>query len=245
MAPAAPFSYSRPGRLRMSEPFFWRGRAVRGVLLDMDGTLVDSRPFHGRAWEAWAKRRGISMRYDEYLANHFGCSDLEFLPELFPHLAGNRDALREVAMEREEVFLRTILAEKPDPIAGVPEFVARATARGIPMAVASNAPRENVEGIVAHLGLADAIGVRLSIDDVEQGKPAPDLYLEAAQRLGIPPPECVVIEDSVPGLRSGVEAGARAVAILTGIPRKEALKHAEIAVEDFRALLRHPEWETL
>jgi len=226
----------------MTTPFTWRGRAVRGVLLDMDGTIVDTRDAHADAWVDWARRRGVPITREEYLTVRFGRSNSDFMPEIMPELAHDPEALRELAMERERVFLATLMESKPVMMPGLAEFLDRAEARGIKLAIASSAPRENVEAIAEYFGLAKRVAVRLSMDDVERAKPAPDLFLGAATGIGIDPAECVVFEDSRFGLEAGRAAGAATVAILSLHDENELAGMADLCVADFNDLLARNDW---
>lgn len=228
----------------MAEAFHWRGRAVRGILLDMDGTLCDTKEAHADAWKHWACLHNIPVSREQYLAEYFGRSNKEVMPELFPHIS-DPALLRELAMEREHLFLDEVRAGKIHPTAGLADFVRRAHARGIGLAIASSAPRENVE-LISHLfGLQDKIPVRLSMDDVRRAKPAPDLFLAAADHLGLDPEECVVVEDSRFGLEAGRSAASRTIALTTLHPAEELRDLADLCVRDFEELLALDEWRSL
>jgi HAD superfamily hydrolase (TIGR01509 family) len=148
-------------------------------------------------------------------------------------------------MEKEHEFLDLVVKGHLPPTPGLQHFVARCAERGLGLAIASAAPRENVETVSREFGLQEAVRVRLSMDDVERAKPAPDLFLEAARRLGVAPAECVVFEDSLHGLEAGRRAGCRTIGILTLHDPEELRELADLTVTDFAALLRLEEWRTL
>jgi HAD superfamily hydrolase (TIGR01509 family) len=113
----------------------------------------------------------------------------------------------------------------PDALAAVAEL----RARGVPLAVASSSPRERLDRTLAHIGLAFAVSV--AGDEIEHGKPAPDMFLVAAERLGVAPERCVVVEDSGPGVAAGVAAGMPTLGVCR-VPGTEAALAAADRVVD-------------
>jgi HAD superfamily hydrolase (TIGR01509 family) len=178
-----------------------RGAALTGVIFDCDGTLVDSEPLSAETWRRAARARGYEITDDDlaavigsaYPRTHAYFAERAALPApevLLPEL--NR-VLFALIDERLEVFEDAITA------------VADLRARGVPIAVASSSVRERLARTLAHAGLA--FEVTIAGDEVEHGKPAPDMFLLAASRLGVPPERCVVVEDSPPGVAAGRAAG--------------------------------------
>lgn len=222
--------------------FVWNNRPVRALLFDLDGTLADTKHAHADAWVRWAARHNIAVSRDEYMSDYFGRSNKEVMPGLMPHLAHQPDVLHELALEKERDFLAVSLEGGIPPMPGLHELVRRALARGLPMAIASAAPRDNVETIARILSLDDHIHVRLSQDHVTHPKPAPDIYLMAAEHLGVAPADCVVFEDSRFGLMAGHAAGCRTIAILSLHTEEELKDEADLCVRDFDALLERDEW---
>ncbi|MDK2972588.1 MAG: beta-phosphoglucomutase [Candidatus Sumerlaeota bacterium] len=223
-------------------PFLWLGQPVLGLLLDMDGTLAETLAAHGEAWEIWTRRRGIGVSRQEYISRYFGRSNRDTMLAIFPELEGDPAAVEELAGEREEIFLEMVDRGLVHPTPGVARLLERAEARGIPCAVASSAPRRNVARVLEAFGLAARLPVCVTMEDVERTKPDPDLFLEAARRLGVAAESCVVFEDSRFGLESGRRAGARTVAVLTLHTEDELRGEADLCVADFDALLDRPEW---
>ncbi len=173
------------------------------VLFDCDGTLVDSEPLARIAWERTLAPHGYVLT-DEDLEQVIG------LP--FPVVHGF--FARRVALPGPGPVLETLSRELfalyaerleafPDAVASVHEL--RRT--GVPVAVASSSPRVRLDVALAHVGLADAFAVTVAGDEVARGKPEPDMFLEAARRLGADPAACVVVEDSAPGVAAGLAAG--------------------------------------
>jgi len=172
-----------------------------GVIFDCDGTLVDSEPLSGETWRRVARPFGYEIPDADleavvgfpYLRTHAYFAARAALPapdELLPEL--NR-VLFALIDERLEVFADAL------------EAVIELRERGVPIAVASSSVRERLDRTLAHAGLS--FEVTIAGDEVEHGKPAPDMFLLAAERLGIEPARCVVIEDSPPGVAAGKAAG--------------------------------------
>lgn len=217
--------------------FTWRSRPVRALLFDLDGTLADTKEAHAQAWVRWAARHQIAVTREEYMRDLFGRSNKDVMPGLFPHLADQTDVLHELALEKERDFLAISVEGGVPPMPGLHDLVRRALARELPMAIASAAPTDNVETLARVLSLDDHIHVRLSQDHVARPKPAPDVYVLAAERLGVDPRDCIVFEDSRYGLQSGRAAGCRTIAILSLHTEQELKDEADLCVRDFAALL--------
>jgi HAD superfamily hydrolase (TIGR01509 family) len=172
-----------------------------GVIFDCDGTLVDSEPLAGAAWRAAVARYGYEVTGADlatclgspYARTHAYFSERARLPAadaFWPEVSGELYALIDARLEPFDDALDTL---------------AELRARGVPVAVASSSPRERLDRTLAHVGLTFPVSV--AGDEVEHGKPAPDMFLHAAAGLGIAPARCVVVEDSPTGVAAGLAAG--------------------------------------
>lgn len=181
----------------------------RAVIFDMDGVLVDSEPIYREAARLEAADLGFTLT-DADLDRFTGLAAERMWSEL-----RGRFGLTEpipALIEREvDRFLALIAGRELHPMPGIPEFLTRLRQAGIPVAVASSSRRRVVERVIARLGLADILRVRIAGEDVTAGKPAPDIFLQAAARLGIPPAACFVVEDSANGVRAAGAAGMRCI----------------------------------
>ncbi|MEU9118845.1 HAD family phosphatase [Streptomyces sp. NPDC048506] len=181
------------------------------VIFDLDGTLVDSEPNYYEAgrrllagygvtdfsWEHHTRFIGIGTRETlEILSREFGIDAP--IDEL---LAGKNRRYLELARAHTEVF--------PEMRA----FVERLSAAGHPMAVASGSSRAAIEAVLAGTGLDALLTTLVSAEEVAHGKPEPDVFLEAARRLGADPADCVVLEDAPPGALAAQRAGMRCIAV--------------------------------
>ena len=185
------------------------GTPVAAVVFDLDGVIVDSEPVweevrrafvadHGGQWQPDSQRRLMGMSTQEwarYLSEELG---VRLPPE---------EVAREVIERMGQRYHRQLPL-----LPGAVDAVRRLAARW-PLGLASSSPRSLIDRVVAEAGLADAFAVALSTEEVERGKPAPDVYLAVAQRLGVAPGSCLAIEDSSNGLRSAAGAGMAVVAV--------------------------------
>ena len=189
------------------------GPTARAVLWDVDGTLIDSAEYHWLSWrEALAREKfaltrerfnaSFGQRNDTILRSYFGAD--------FPAAEIER-----VAGAKEELYRELIGARGIEPLPGVLRWLARLRAEGWRQAVASSAPRANLDAIMAALNIADYFDALATAEEVERGKPHPDIFLAAAEKLGVPPARCVVVEDAPAGIEGARRAGCRTVGVLT------------------------------
>ncbi|MEQ8820904.1 MAG: HAD family phosphatase [Sumerlaeia bacterium] len=225
-----------------AEDFAFLGRPVRGILLDMDGTIADTKEAHADGWVSWAARHNLPISRQSYLTEYFGRSNDDVIPELFPHLAHDKAALKELSDDKERDFPEYVAQGRITPMPGVIEFIRRCHERGLGLAVASSAPTYNVEKICEVFDIARYIPVRLGMESVKRAKPAPDLFLKAAASLGLDPRDCVVFEDSVHGLQGARDAGCRTVGVLTLNTAEKLGTLADICIDDYEELMAMEPW---
>ncbi|MBA4136514.1 MAG: HAD family phosphatase [Opitutus sp.] len=177
-----------------------------GYIFDCDGTLVDTMPLHFRAWNAAMQRAGLRGELSEDLFYSLGGVPTRRVAELLgQHYALPLDADR-VFVEKEEIFLE--LQGELQVIAPVVDF-ARHIARHFPVSVASGGPKPIVRQTLERVGLLDLFPIIVTPEDVVHGKPAPDMFLLAAAKMGVPPTQCLVFEDADPGVKAAQAAGMR------------------------------------
>ena len=203
----------------------------KGILFDMDGVLVDSEPLFHKAVNMMVERCGAAPITEEennrYLLGTtveetwIRVKELRDVPQTPAELlAGYNEVVKEV--------LRSDLTPRP----GVRQLIAEAQRRGLPIAVASSSLREWVDLKLSVIGLTDAFPVKLGGDDIENGKPAPDIYIKAARLIGLDATECVAIEDSPIGLAAASASGAYTVCTLTDSTRHLDLSAADVIIEN-------------
>lgn len=208
---------------------------LAAVLFDLDGTLVDNMPFHVEAWIETARDLGVALTADRVLHEFSGRRNDEILPRLL----GRPVSADEVAAlgAAKEARYRRAYAPHLALLPGADALLTALAARGIPCAIASAAPPENRAFVVEGLGLGARMQAVVGAEEVAHGKPAPDLFLEAARRLGAAPARTLVVEDARLGVQAGRAAGMPVLGITTSEPASELLKAGALAsAPDFRAL---------
>ena len=185
--------------------------APRAVLWDLDGTVLDSRGVHWDAWRSFADQQGRPMTYD-FFSDTFGFRNEIILRRHFgPGLAD--DQMAQFDVEKERLYRALLLQAGLQPLPGVREWIDWASENGWRQALASMAPRENIDVSLIALGFTDAFGAIVSAEEVRHGKPDPEVFLLAAQRLGVEPKMCTVIEDSPQGVEAAKRAGMRCIGV--------------------------------
>ena len=194
---------------------------MKALLFDLDGTLIDSMPHHQNAWDAWYARRGLPMNSADFFASTAGRSNAEILADLFPSHSADEHAA--MADEKEAIY-REFAAQSLALIGGAQAFVEAARASGLQMAVCTASTVPNMALAFALHGIDGWVEHVVSPADVTsgpgpaarlRGKPHPDIFLEAARRLGLAPEDCIVFEDAPLGVEAARRAGMRAVALTT------------------------------
>jgi HAD superfamily hydrolase (TIGR01509 family) len=184
--------------------------ALEAVIFDMDGVLIDSEPIHVEATRALLADLGIDYVPDPD-ENFFGCTDWDVFHALRARyaLAADEDELAAAWVARSVKLLSGPLV----PMAGVPDVLHALRRSGLRLALASSSAPQIIAATMTGLGLLDVFELTVSGHDVDRGKPAPDIFLEAARRLGLGPEALLVVEDSSNGLLAAVAAGIRCVAV--------------------------------
>ncbi|WP_282699963.1 HAD family phosphatase [Streptomyces sp. CC219B] len=181
------------------------------VIFDLDGTLVDSEPNYYEAGRQLLAEHGVpDFSWAEH-ERYVGISTLETVTS-WKARYGLRASVEELLAAKNRRYLdlaRSATRAYPQ----MRKFVELLAGEGVPMAVASGSSREAIDAVLAGTGLDAHLHTVVSADEVERGKPAPDVFLEAARRLGAAPGDCVVLEDAAPGAAAAHAAGMRCIAI--------------------------------
>lgn len=205
-----------------------------GFLFDMDGVVVDNLSFHVEAWLLFCQGKGIPLSRAVFFQTLNGMNSKDTFEWLYrrPMAA---DEIAELEEEKEAIY-RGFYADHRQAAPGLMDFLASAKAKGIPMALATSAGAGNIDFILDGLGIRSYFQVIVGGHEVQKGKPDPEIYLKAAQKLGLNPSDCWVFEDSLQGIKSGQAAGCRVVGITTTHDEKE-LSHTQIQSPNFINLL--------
>jgi HAD superfamily hydrolase (TIGR01509 family) len=205
----------------------------RAVIFDMDGVLTDSEPLINEAAVAMFRERGVEARPDDFLP-FVGMGELRYIGGVAERHGVKLDL--EAAKERTYEIYLGLVPEKLRAFPGAVELARQLREKGVRLAVASSADRVKIEANLNKIQLPapwwDAV---ISAEDVTRRKPAPDIFLSAARKLGVIPEACVVVEDAISGVQAARAAGMRCVAVAQTFP---AGKLAEAGADVVRATMR-------
>lgn len=185
--------------------------AVRAVLWDLDGTLVDSAEYHWRSWRDTLRDEGVEVTYRQFL-DSFGQKNDRILQAWLGD-AATPDAIRRIGDAKEALYRELARQEGLTALPGASDWVRRLKEAGWRQAIASSAPAENVRVVLSELDLAGYFDTVVSAEDVRSGKPNPEVFLTAAARLGAGASVCIVVEDAAAGIEAARRAGMRSVGV--------------------------------
>lgn len=198
-----------------------------GAIFDWDGVIIDSGQLHAESWRMLATELGKIIAPDSFIRG-FGMKSGRIIAEIHRWAEDPLEIAKLV--ERKESLYREILARSNiTSLPGVAEWLARLKSAGVPCAVASSTHRLNIEAMLDRIGLRDAFREIVSAQDVEHGKPHPEVFQKAARRLGITAARCVVFEDAHVGIEAGHAACMKVIAVAT-THRPEELNAADVVV---------------
>ena len=181
------------------------------VLWDMDGTLVDSEEYHWYSWRDSMALEGITITHDQFIRT-FGQRNDSILPKWLGDGA-TADRIVRIGDAKEELYRKLVREGDLKPLPGVMEWIQRLHDQGWVQAIASSAPRANIDAVLEVIGLAGQFQAAVSAEDVTAGKPDPQVFLTAASRLNMPPARCIVVEDAIPGVEAAHRAGMRCIGV--------------------------------
>ena len=206
------------------------------VIFDCDGVLVDTETINNEVISQLLNEAGLEMSPEEVARRTTGLAYSEMWEMFEDEVPGSLP----VDIEEQQLTLESERFRKELlPIPGVVETVRCLGAAGIPMCVASNGTREKMVVTLEVTGLAGYFGDKFfGVNQVAHGKPAPDIYLLAAQKMGVPPSRCVVIEDSYPGSQAGLAAG---MTVLGYCPNKDIWGLEGLGIQTFSKMNSLPE----
>ncbi|MBU1361739.1 MAG: HAD family phosphatase [Gammaproteobacteria bacterium] len=216
---------------------------TEALIFDMDGTMIDSMPWHAKSWMAFVKLHGLDLDAAEILARTTGRTGAECMREIFERDLS--DAECEAFVHEKEALYRTMFQDNFTEVAGFTAFAAEAAARGLKVAVGTAGDRHNIEFAMSRLKMVPMPDAIVGGDEGFTGKPTPAIFLEAAKRIGVAPERCIVFEDAPFGIEAARRGGMRAVAVCSSHSAAElAGPHVIAAVRDFHELAQSNFLET-
>lgn len=214
------------------------------LIFDMDGTMIDSMPFHARSWEAFGSRHGLDLPLSEILRRTTGRTAHECMRELFGPMDDAR--AQALAQDKEAAYRELFAPPHFREVAGFRRFEQQARERGLLTGVGTAGDRHNIAFALEHLQMPQRPQAIVGGDEGLRGKPEPDIFLEAARRLGVAPEHCIVFEDAPFGIEAARRAGMRAVAICTSHEARELTgDHVIAQAPDYHHLIENRFLETL
>ncbi|NJK78925.1 MAG: HAD-IA family hydrolase [Chloroflexaceae bacterium] len=186
---------------------------LRGVLWDLDGTLIDSGELHWVTWRDALANEGFELSREAF-NERFGQRNDRFLRTLLdPDLS--QEKIDRISGAKESAYRAMVRSDGITILPGALHWLETLQAQGWRQAIASSAPRQNIEVIMEVVGFDQYAAVYVGSEDVQHGKPDPEVFLVAAERIGVPPDRCIVVEDSPAGIQAGRDGGMRTIAVLT------------------------------
>jgi beta-phosphoglucomutase family hydrolase len=205
----------------------------QAVLFDMDGVVVDNLPYHVDAWLLFCERKGIPLTREIFYRELNGMNSKDTFEWFYKREMSRAEI--EVLEDEKEFIYRDFYRDHINPAPGLLEFLKTLRAHGIKTALATSAGPGNIDFILDGLGIRDQFDAVIGGAEVRKGKPDPEIYLKAADLVGVEPGLCWVIEDSLQGIAAGQSAGMRVVGISTSHTPAE-LAHTDVVRPDFANL---------
>jgi HAD superfamily hydrolase (TIGR01509 family) len=203
------------------------------VLFDMDGVIIDSNPYHKLALDKFLGDRGFFLSEDQRKKRLYGRANKDWINDLYDGKLSDNELLT-LGSEKEKIW-RELYKNDIKPVNGLEPFLKNLQSNNIPFCIGTSAPYENVEFTLQKLHLGSYFKTILHQDHVKKGKPNPEIYINCAKALNTPPANCIVIEDSLAGVKAGKDAGCKVIGITT-THSKEELEGIDYCIQDFKEL---------
>lgn len=203
------------------------------VIFDMDGVIVDSNPYHKEAWLQFCKKYEVELKEEDVAETIYGKTNEAALKEVFKKDFSPEEA--DKLGEEKEAIYRELHQKDMVPVKGLISFLQKLKENNISIAVATNAPLSNLNFILERTQTKQYFDDLIYAKMVSKGKPDPEIYLKAAEKLDMPPARCIVMEDSTTGVEAGLRAGMKVVA-LTTTHSPEELANTHLVIPDFENL---------
>jgi beta-phosphoglucomutase-like phosphatase (HAD superfamily) len=209
---------------------------VEALIFDMDGTMINSMPFHAQSWVTFTQRHGISIDLADLMARTTGRTGAECMRELFGRDIAEAECWQ-LIHEKEEIY-RALFAPVFSEVAGFKAFASAARSQGLKIGVGTAGDKHNIAFAMSHLQMTPAPLAVVGGDEGLPGKPEPAIFLEAARRMAARAQACIVFEDAPFGIEAARRAGMRAVAVCTThTPAQLAGPHVIASVQDYHELM--------
>ena len=195
---------------------------LKAIIFDLDGTMVDSLPYHHESWRIFFKNNNLEENdFTEILKEYKGGGTLELMTSVFGNIY-TKEELEKMTNDKEVIF-RDIYKSKIYPIEGLKKFLDNLKESNISLSIGSNAIRKNVIMTIEELGITNYFSSIICGDEVSKGKPDPEMYIKTLSNLKVNKDECVIFEDSIEGVEAGKNADIKVIGV-TSSQSSEILK---------------------
>jgi beta-phosphoglucomutase len=201
-------------------------------IFDMDGVIIDNHQWHFDAYIEFSRRHNLNITRDEF-GKYFGRSNHFIMKSIFGENISEAEIIS-FGEEKESIY-REMYQPFIQPVSGLPEFLLYASAHKIPVALATAAPADNVKFTLYETRLESYFNVITDASMVSRGKPDPQVYFITAAKLGVQPTDCIVFEDSIPGIMAAQNAGMNVVGVATTHKPEELLKYVSEIILNFES----------
>ena len=205
---------------------------MKAVIFDMDGVIIDSEPIHFEVDMQTMREFGVNISKDE-LNKYVGTTNEYMLNDLINKYKIQK-SIKEILEYKMELTIRRIKETKINAISGIPELLISLKHNNIKTAIGSSSPKELIITVIEKFQLGKYFDCIVSGDEVKEGKPKPDIYLEVSKRIGVNPEECIVIEDSRNGVLAAKNAGMKCFGFRNVNSGNQYLSKADIIVDSIR-----------
>jgi len=213
----------------------------RGAIFDWDGVIINSAAQHEVSWDRLARECGKALP-ENHFKRGFGMKNEVIIPELLGWTTAPVE-IRLLSLRKEAIYREVVREQGMTALPGVESWLRTLHDEGIPCVIASSTHRENITTTLDVLGLEPFFAAIVTAEDVKRGKPDPEVFLTAAQRIGVEPADAVVFEDALVGITAAHAAGMRVVAVATTEPM-DNLTHADWIVNRLDELSVRQLWDS-
>ena len=186
---------------------------IKGVIFDMDGVITDNNPYHKKAWDKFSEQYGVRLTSDEVNNYIFGRVARDTVEYIFKKKL-TQEEIDDYVEQKENIY-KKIYEAHIKPVDGLIAFLEVLTLNKFKLAMATSAPRGNVNFTFRHIPIKHFFDVILDEDSIINGKPHPEIYIKAIKMLGLVPEQCLIFEDSLPGIAAAKGSGAFVIGVST------------------------------
>ena len=187
---------------------------LKCLIFDMDGTIVDSIPFHKKSWEIFSKTYPINNLEEKLTSKNKGGTITEIMEFLMPEYKSNKSKIEELGNLKESIF-RKIYKPYVKPLPGFVKFIQNAKINNLSINLASNGDHNNIKFIIECINCNSYFNLKIGSNDVKKGKPNPEMFIKIMKKINVLPKECLIFEDSIEGVKAGLKSGSKVIGLTT------------------------------